>query len=281
MNFKKFYRSNRKFKEKTKSLFLLALHEKIGFAERPVFAFKYFIRGAGAGAAFMVLISASAIYADQNNVGPDNLLYSLKRYNENIKTIFVSESEKPSFHLELAERRLEEIKIVEKNNPESSKVSKLARDLELEAEESLESLEVESSDVIVSKMPASKVFRISDKTFAVPKVATPPKSESESVLGGSDHSAAGLASPDLKVEESPLKASNLRVGEADLGDKQSVICDRWRNILYADESAAKYLKIDSDIFEKFNEKCRSFGSGEPPKVDAGEDEDSAKDEDKD
>lgn len=129
---------NKEFSEDTKIVFLGAFKEKFPHAARlPVRVFLYFVRGMATGLAVMIILGGASVYADQKNVGPENVLYPLKRSQELLNLVLTNEEERPELHLKFAERRLHEVSEIRKNNPESPKISGLVKDLEAEMKNSL------------------------------------------------------------------------------------------------------------------------------------------------
>ena len=138
MRFKKLLKPHPDFAARMKAGNLETFKEK--FPEARVAtrgAFIYIFRGAMGGVALMVILIGTSVYADQQNVGPSNPLYVFKRSQEAVNLFFVSDGEKPSLHLKLAERRLEELDEVTRENPKSSKVSDLTKDFREEIKNSI------------------------------------------------------------------------------------------------------------------------------------------------
>ncbi len=138
-NFLQFFKPRREFKEKTKNLYLSTFDQKYRFAAKPAtsFRFNYALRGATVFAVLLILVTGTSAYAYETNVGADNILYPLKRYNETVRSYFVPQAEKPAFHLKLAERRLAEIQQLQTENPtETGKALKIAEDLKEEIKKS-------------------------------------------------------------------------------------------------------------------------------------------------
>lgn len=93
----------------TKQLFLAEFRRRFGAPKRSSFVAISFKLLAAIGAIFF-LTSGLAAYADKKNVGPDNLLYPLKRYSEFFQLAFAKQHDLPKLHIRLAKRRAEEIR---------------------------------------------------------------------------------------------------------------------------------------------------------------------------
>ena len=151
-DFQKLLKPSHDFVRRTGFLFLSAFSQRFGRDLGPATpkVFRYFLRGLASGVALMLVITSSAAYADQKNVGPDNLLYPLKRAQEVVNLTLSNAEEKPVLHLKLAERRLEEIEEVKQKDPSSGKISGLSDDLRKELRNSAGALngnEVQEEDM--------------------------------------------------------------------------------------------------------------------------------------
>lgn len=72
-------------------------------------------RAAVAAAVLMAFVGGAAVYADARNVGAKNMLYPLKRAQEEVRVALAPADARPGLHLGLAERRAREIKSLEKD----------------------------------------------------------------------------------------------------------------------------------------------------------------------
>lgn len=132
----------RRFVLQTRELFMTKFQNQFPFTEKSIKApFPYFIRGVAVGIAIMALVGGVTAYADQQNVSPTNVLYPLKRVNENLQLAFVSENKKPEYHAKLAERRSVEIETLANNDLEK-RAEELAIEMSSEIDKSLAILEV-------------------------------------------------------------------------------------------------------------------------------------------
>jgi len=141
-NFKKLFKPRREFAEKTKSIYLAAFSKKFNATTKPMpsFAFNYVLRGAGVFAALLLLITGTSTYAYGKNVGPTNVLYPLKRAQEDVRAYLAPAEKKSSFHLGLAEKRLQEAETLRAENVDSPQAAKLVNDMRLEVKKSFETL---------------------------------------------------------------------------------------------------------------------------------------------
>lgn len=251
MNLKKLYQPKPEFKEKTRLLFLSAVCEKFGvFRVGPSFAFKYFIRGAASGVAFMIILTAAATYADQKNVSPENVLYPLKRSHESIKAVFTSDNEKPAFHLELAERRLEEIKTIREKSPQSPKVAGLLQDLKDEVENSFATiLNGDQPETITIQLPVQVTTATATPTpppsFGVSSQVFSPEDLTRDMLQKAQEERKKLTETAREIEKQDFKSAKLSV------------CESWRGIIESDDSAVRQVVSEKpNLLERFNRKCR-------------------------
>ncbi len=246
MNIKKMYQPRKEFKEQTKTLFLAAVREKLGsHASEPTFAFRYFIRGAASGIAFMLVLAAAATYADQKNVGPGNLLYPLKRSQESIKVVFTKEEKKPALHLELANRRLKEIEEVRSQNPQSSKVAELTQDFKQEVEHSLMTIQGNGPNIPPNIQPEVPVMIVATASAPVGmSTELPPQKENKE-------------EDDKANKESKYNSHSFRESKEKSSDDRLVVCESWRGIIESDDSAVEEVLAESPkVLERFNDKCR-------------------------
>jgi len=129
---KKEYAPTQEFVEKTKAAYLAAFRKKFPAMHSVgrLYALRYYVRGFAAGIALMIVVSGAATYADQKNVGPESILYPLKRSKEIVDVTLVDPSEKPIVHLKLAQRRFEEIEKMKEKNPQNPRIENLSKDLD-------------------------------------------------------------------------------------------------------------------------------------------------------
>lgn len=245
MKFKKLYQADSNFKTKTKGLFLHAFNQQFPNYPKTSLAFRYFVRGVGVGASFVVLLSVTAIYADQTNVGAESLLYPFKRTQEIVNLKFSAEIEKPEAHLKLAERRVNEIKDISEKNPDSPIIKNLQIDLEREINNSIETIPpvIVSKEISNRSADAEKSDKVQEvgKTVSIPALAPTAQAPAQ-----------------LKENNKNSEPSKIQAGETSLSGKASnknrSFCDSWRRILEDDD------KKISDVVGKNEEILRRFSA---------------------
>ncbi|MEK7076614.1 MAG: DUF5667 domain-containing protein, partial [Patescibacteria group bacterium] len=121
---RKAFSPEKEFEESARRVFLAMFRAKFPRVEPASLRFAYFVRGLASGIAVMLIISGAAVYADQANVGPESVLYGLKRTQQAVRVFFAGEEEKSIAHLELAERRVEEIENMKSQNPQNPSLVK-------------------------------------------------------------------------------------------------------------------------------------------------------------
>lgn len=246
MDFKKIYKSNKEFKERNKVIFLSAFESKFPGRSMPSPGFRYFMRGAAFGAALVLVLTAGATYADQKNVGATSVLYPLKRTSETIKVALTSESQKEELHLELANRRLEEIKEIREKTPENPKINNLSKELEKEIQNSILKIDFPKEN------PSAKEF------FATETKTTNP-----------DQNVSALQAPAITtqvVEDKPIPPERSGTKEEDgaerknssygLNKRQLDACELWKKIIEEkDFAVVDLVNKTPEIIEKFRENC--------------------------
>ncbi len=100
------------FAKRTKVLFLSAFSQKSGTAPKS-YRLKIAVRFIVPVLAVFSMINIGAAYADSQNIAATSPLYPLKRYSESVKLVFADKYSRPKLELELAGRRVEEIKDLE------------------------------------------------------------------------------------------------------------------------------------------------------------------------
>jgi len=283
MEFKKFYKPNKEFKERNKIIFLSAFISKFPGAKQPAPSFRYFIRGAAFGAALVVILTAGATYADQKNVSATNILYPLKRTSEAVKVALTSEANKTEIHLELAERRLEELKTVREKNQKTPKIESLSRDLASEIRESIFKIEFPTREEIGQsdssiRVPPSAIEKISETekgggipaAFSAPSAASQPtvddvsagaRLETKEIKEDKEDFAKEIEREKELTGKSGENRSNLlqpRFSSA-FSEHQKKACEFWRAILEEkDLTITDLVSKTPAITEKFMENCGSF-----------------------
>lgn len=170
------------FVERARRMFLAAYEARFSASRPAVSGFKYFLRGAAAGIAFMLTISGAAVYADEKNVGPESLLYPLKRSREAVSLALTGEAERPTLHLKFAERRLAELETVKMKNPESPQAARLAADLKDEFQNSFSAFQDEHAEGKDEKVTRRKPEKVDNRL------------ESENRKHGGREGGAGMGS---------------------------------------------------------------------------------------
>lgn len=139
----KTFKPRKEFVEKTKNVYLAAFREKFGDAYKPhsVPVFVYAFRGLATVTAVMFFLIGSSTYAYEKNVGPTSALYPLKRIQEGVRLRLTPNEQKPSFHLSLAEKRLNEAEALKIKNSAPQKAAALINDARLEVKKSFAALD--------------------------------------------------------------------------------------------------------------------------------------------
>ncbi len=125
-------KANKDFLERTKLIYMENFRNKFPETQISRRSFRPFALGFAGGVSLMLIISSTAVYADQKDVGADSILYPMKRAYESISLTVASNAEKPLLQLEFAGRRLNEIENIAKESPKKSKEkeTELFKDLE-------------------------------------------------------------------------------------------------------------------------------------------------------
>ncbi len=250
MNPSEIYKSNPEFKNRTKHLFLSAAHQKFGRIKSATpSAFKYFIRGAASGVALMLLLAGAATYADQKNVGAENILYPLKRSQEAIKVAFTKHEEKPALHLKLAKRRLEEIKEVKSKDPQSPKVASLVADLKNEVKNSFETIQGDGGE---NPSPLKTI----SQTATLAATTSFTESASQQIFASQKIEDSN---PDNQ-SSSPRRSENEKeTGDESSDRKNLTVCESWSDIIGdKDNSVEEVVSENPDLISHFNNKCQTI-----------------------
>ncbi|MBI2033851.1 MAG: hypothetical protein HYT13_02005 [Candidatus Liptonbacteria bacterium] len=238
-DFQKLLKPSPDFVRRTGFLFLSAFSQKFSRDSKPEpSAFRYFVRGLASGVALMLIISGGAAYADQRNVGPDNLLYPLKRAQELINLTLSNAEEKPVLHLKLAERRLEEIEEVKQKDPLSGKIFGLSDDLREELHNSVGALNGdEIEDIQVEKLENKLPVRL------IP----PPQPLYKSTLPTS-----------TATSTQPIKSYNKSSFKKQVFTEKSgpSICASFRALITSQSlEVREVIGENPKLIEKFEKKC--------------------------
>ena len=233
-DFQKLLKPSAEFVRKTGFLFLSAFSQKFGRDLGPAApkAFRYFLRGLASGVALMLIISSSAAYADQKNVGPNNLLYPLKRAQEAVNLTLSAPEEKPVLHLKLAERRLEEIEEVKQKDPSSEKISGLSDDLRKELRNSVRAL---NGDEVQEEDMAGAENKLGE-TSSVPQVR--------------------VITPSQPVTETSTKQKSFSKRQVFIEKSGPSICESFGTLLSSQNDEVQgIIKENPRFLEKFEKKC--------------------------
>ena len=124
-------------RERCKTVFLSAVRTSFPpaspFAEGTMPKFRYFARGFVTALAIVALVGSVTTYADYADVSAESALYPLKRTSESVRLSLANEEKKPELHLELANRRLKEMKTAK----ETARAERLANDFTNEIRQSI------------------------------------------------------------------------------------------------------------------------------------------------
>ena len=239
-DFQKLLKPSPDFVRRTGFLFLSVFSQKFGRDPRPANprAFRYFLRGLASGVAFMLIISGGAAYADQKNVGPDNLLYPLKRAQEVVNLTLSNAEEKPILHLKLAERRLEEIEEVKQKDPSSGKISGLSDDFREELRNLVGALngdEIEDEDLEDENAVENEIEH------------EDIKSETSGQSGNLTTSTQGL----IQTKKKPFSRRQVFTEKS-----APSICTSFRTLIPNHSAAAQQaIGENSKLLTKFEKKC--------------------------
>ncbi len=246
MNLKNIYKTDNKFKEKTRTLFLISARQKFGeFKIQTHRPWRYFVRGLVSGVVLILLLTNGGLYANERNVNPLSLLYPLKRYHETIRKTFAKTEEMPNLYLELAERRIDEIEYLKNESPESYRIGKLSNDLKEELESSLSRFD----------QVKNTKNKIAGKSV---------ESENQELTAPARTSVFGLPAFDSIYAPESLKANeqslpyNSKVNET---KPQSEFCNSWIKVLNkVDKALGNFFEELPEIKEKFETECAPFES---------------------
>lgn len=264
MNVGKIFKPNSEFKNRSKAAFLAAYNSKFPPRHPKISIFHYLIRGAAFGLSMVVILTAGATYANQQNVAVDSLLYPLKRSAELAKILFTDKEKEPEVHLEFAERRLAEIKAIREKNPSSPHLPILVKNLEKEVLSSIQTIEaVESRDFrsnsLLAKPPSAKIAPPESSALSQtsPLPTTGDVSSATSTPTNSPAPLNGEVERDEKKFEKPKNLLDNKTRS--LGSRRLDVCEAWRNIVSEkDDEVVGVLRRIPDLLEKVSAKCESI-----------------------
>lgn len=274
-SWKKHFEPEKEFLEKTKAVFLSAVRERYP-VRRPArgFALRYVVRGLALGVVVVFIVSGGAVFADEVNVGPTHILYSLKRSQEKIKLVLADETERPILHLEYAERRLEEVERMKSVNPGSERIGKLVQDLREEMVQSFvaigngEPAEEEMEVTIEQRKSGESIKKQSveeeDEDEEIIERAPAMIRKEEAAPGGTPGAQPMLREEDKeknvekeKSEEKKGKLFQKAVPAAKQNGKNLVpICRSFNGILKSRlQEVQKIVDDYPEFLEKFERQC--------------------------
>lgn len=111
----RFFEPRKEFMEETRVLFLSRLEFKSKKGEtilnhNNIFVFTPFLRYALVAVFIVLFLSGGlVIYADSNNVGPNNPFYGLKKTGEKMRLAMAPKERRPMVDHQIAQRRIEEM----------------------------------------------------------------------------------------------------------------------------------------------------------------------------
>ncbi len=245
----------KEFTEDTKIVFLHAFKEKFPrAAHSPVGVFLYFVRGMATGLALMIILGGASVYADQKNVGPENILYPLKRSQELLSLVLTNKEERPELHLKFAERRLHEVSEIRKNNPENPKIQNLVKDLRDEVKNSFAAIG-NGSDEATNETESD----------VKPKIKTKDSSKKSEGIEFSLEAPAPAATPSassgkFRDENEGENEGNKKrdLGKKTLRQNQKIIpiCHSFKGIIEdGGEDIRELIEEHPEFLEKFKRKC--------------------------
>jgi hypothetical protein len=257
---------------KIKSVYLQAFREKYGNALKPnlafAFRFRYFVRGAGAGIAFMLIFFAFSTYADQQNVGAGSILYPLKRSQESVRMSLTGAASQPALHLEFAQRRLAEIKDVKSKDPQNPQIKTLNNDLKKEITESIATIQedvIEATNSIRDIQSGSAAS--APNPVAVPILNIPANQITPRYPIVSTASINQVSPPKSPENYNPGGQINFEKSdhEKEADKKRADICESWTEIIESEEGGVREaISNEPSFVTHFNEKCG--GSFQFPKI---------------
>lgn len=218
------------FLKKTKLVYLENFRKKFPEGQKNWLFLNVLKVSFAAMASIAVIISVSAVYADQKNVGADNMLYPMKRIYESVKLDLAAKTEKPLLQLKFADRRLHEIEDASKKNPKDPKVANLVKDLQKSTEESITALNYEEKSEESEPTATSTRLLDDQKNFTAPIIINSTTSQ-------------------------PLNAPKKEKQRAK-NKKRTSICESF-NDFFANDSArlGELLETNPELWKKFKNNC--------------------------
>lgn len=261
--FRHIFKMDKETDTKIKSVYLQAFREKYGNALKPnlafAFRFRYFVRGAGAGIAFMLIFFAFSTYADQQNVGAGSILYPLKRSQESVRMSLTGTASQPALHLEFAKRRLAEIKDVKSQDPQNPQIKTLNDDLKKEITESIATIQEDVMEAInsISNIQGGSAAS-APNPVAVPTSNIPANQITPRYPVISTASINQVSPPTLPQNNIPggqidfVKSDH----EKEVDKKRADICESWTEIIESEEGGVREaINNEPSLVIRFNRKC--------------------------
>lgn len=234
---KDFYeiKPDKKFLEKTKFIYLQSFKQNFPAAPESRSAFRHFSIGLASGIALMLIISGSAVYADQTNVGADNPLYPMKRAYESVNLKLSAETQKPLLQMEFANRRLHELEDLAQKNSNGEKAIKLLEDMKISVEDSVNSFE---TAVPASSTPAVTQIINAPVVFPTETITITTTTESK---------------PEKETEREIKKDVERKIA----------VCESFNEFFDHDSAyLGRLLRENPDILDKFKGNCQPEISNE-------------------
>ncbi|MFA5098911.1 MAG: DUF5667 domain-containing protein [Candidatus Paceibacterota bacterium] len=280
-DFNKILKANKDFLEKTKSVYMVSFRNKFPGAQKSRYSYRPFALGFAGVISLMLVVSSSAVYADQTNAGIDSLLYPMKRAYESVSLTVASTDEKPLLQLEFAGRRLKEIESIAQNNPDPSKETKLLEDLNNSISDSMAALGdgIETGAVATIQQTFQKSVQQDNArntaqsvpenvpqtvTMFAPSAGLSASSTPTGAAGGfsatSIEDSKGAESPVVEVkkpDEEKNLAGSLDIESGEKNVKNTAVCESFNNLFnngspYIDE----ILRKNPEYLEKFENNCK-------------------------
>ncbi|MDI6820774.1 MAG: DUF5667 domain-containing protein [Patescibacteria group bacterium] len=241
MKLPKEFKTTKEFNEKTNSIFLNAYRAKFGIHHKTAsFVFRYFLRGAITGVAFMLVIGSTAVFADQQNVNPDHPLYPLKRSYESVNLALSKESEKPVVYLKYAERRFGEIREIKLQNKQHKNIPTLINDLREDLKKSFSTLENEPLEIKLTSENQSAMSRVSNVILATSSLEEDqpptPANRKDNLRNNSKRESSAKAEKNIAKNKS--------------------ICKSWRELIGSEFPEVRQLiENQPNFMQRFERGC--------------------------
>jgi hypothetical protein len=125
---KRSLRPDEKFVNRSEAVFLASFRTAFPDGQTaPSNNFGLFLRGTTTFVAILFLMTGASAYADSQDVGPNHILYPLKKSFEQLSAMVTNQ--KGPLYAKYAERRLKEIKTAKIANPQDARIAGLTKEL--------------------------------------------------------------------------------------------------------------------------------------------------------